>query len=72
MSAVINTPIEGTFELDGRPVTFAITGTGEEDYNVHCRGYERHSKACLIVEAMQAALRQEPPATTEKRKDGTP
>jgi hypothetical protein len=51
-----NVDISGTFELDGARVTFKITGTGSEDYEVTTRGVARFEKACQVVESMITAL----------------
>lgn len=56
--------IKGTFELDGRNVTFAVA---HDDYCVTTRGVERHARACTMVEAMQAVLEAEHVAGFAKR-----
>lgn len=55
-AATISIDIKGTFELDGHRVTFSITGTGPEDYEVTTRGVERFNEAAQRVEGAQRVL----------------
>lgn len=48
--------VDGRFDIDGRPVSFSISGTGEEDYTVTSVSTV-FDRACAAVEKMIEAIK---------------